>query len=136
MDAKAAYLKLQQKMTILLEYLNVGLPDEERWGACFVEGQPCRITTPDDCEGEWQEGVQCPEAKRPGGPDQVGQASNIETEEALLQRMQDLLDRIHTGRCSFLSGGKTFTLNTTQKECQILRGLWEPGAAYQHKQQP
>ena len=119
MDDKTVYLELRDKMEALLAYINSG--QERPWGACFANGT-CTMTTLDNCKGAWHQGVEC---LVKGGSLDYGWFS-----QELLERMRKLLEQVHaesgaTGvsPCTFQAGDKTFTLDMTPQECEVVDGV-------------
>jgi hypothetical protein len=118
MDDKTVYLELREKMEALLAYINTS--QERPWGACFANGT-CTMTTLDNCRGAWHQGVEC--LVMGGGLDYA-----LFSQE-LLERMRGLLEQVHAksaaevSPCTFEAGGRTYTLEMTPQECEVVEGV-------------
>jgi hypothetical protein len=122
MDHHTAYRNLREKMKRLL--LHVNAKTGTTYGACMVDGQPCALTTHDQCSGTWTEGVECQETHAPADPNVAVRASH-----EMVGRMRKLLERVHAASgnahvrsCKFEVGGQTYHLDLTADEFEALEG--------------
>jgi hypothetical protein len=120
MDHHTTYRHLREKMKRLLHHIEA--KTGTTYGACMVDGQPCTLTTQDQCPapptGTWTEGVECQAMLPPGDPNAVIRASH-----ELVGRMRDLLKRVHAVRSyEFEAGGRTYHLDLTADEFEALEG--------------
>jgi hypothetical protein len=129
MDDQTTYRTLREKMERLLKYVNTATGTT--YGACQVDGSPCRVTPRGQCPagGTWTEGVECQNFLPPIEPDERARAS-----QELVGRMQDLLVRVHAGSANaqvrsyeFEAGGQTYCLELTPDEFEVLQGVATPG---------
>src|SRR4051812_13629691 len=123
MDAKPVYPELLLKMEDLLEFINTAA--ETPYGTCMFKGEPCKMTTKDECRSPkiWD-----PTAKCLLGPHCDDSLASRE----LVERMGRLLERVHAeagetqvGSYRFEAGGKTFCLEMTPQESEVVGGVAE-----------